>query len=236
MSATLFAPASPVSEASTPAPVEMSSRYLSLSTPAVLSLVVAIFSPLAFLDSGFGAIGIVAILLGFRGLREVRRRPLELTGTRYAKAGIILAAFSVAGGWSYLGYVYATEVPPDHVRISYNDLRDNPLDPDLVPSQRALELNGQKVFIKGYIYPQAEKRMRRFLLCRDNGTCCFGGMPKLSDVLLVELSGKEPLAYSPYQHKIAGTLRVQRISPGKAGGEDGAVSEVVYQLVEASVR
>ncbi len=52
----------------------------------------------------------------------------------------------------------------------------------------ALALEGKKIFIKGYIYPGREKDgIRQFLLVRDQGDCCFGGNPKITDRIQVTL-------------------------------------------------
>ena len=53
------------------------------------------------------------------------------------------------------------------------------------------ELDGKKVFIKGYMYPSSQMTgIREFVLCRDNGTCCFGGQPRLTDMIRVKLKDR----------------------------------------------
>ena len=89
-------------------------------------------------------------------------------------------------GW--LTYDYLTEVPDGYERISYADLQPDPAQAGQVVPPSALELEGKKIFIKGYIYPGREKDgIRQFLLVRDQGDCCFGGNPKITDRIQVTL-------------------------------------------------
>ena len=56
------------------------------------------------------------------------------------------------------------------------------LHPDVLP------LDGQKIFLKGYMYPSKQTEdIKAFVLCKDNGQCCFGGNPALTDMILVEM-------------------------------------------------
>ena len=49
---------------------------------------------------------------------------------------------------------------------------------EVVPNS-AVALNTEKVYIKGYVYAGSETAgIQKFVLCRDAGTCCFGGNPK----------------------------------------------------------
>lgn len=105
----------------------------------------------------------------------------------------------------------------------------------VVPTIQASDLNGKKVFLKGYIYPQGEnQKYVRFLLCRDNGDCCFGGTPPLGDVVMVLIEGDQPVRYTPYLRKVAGKFRVE---PSQVGAEgNGTVQVVVYHIEEAVVQ
>jgi hypothetical protein len=122
----------------------------------------------------------------------------------------------MVSSWAWMGYVYATEVPDGFTRISYDVLQPTP-QPDeesqeLIPAS-AEALEGQKVFIKGYMHPltilPASDRVRSFVLVRDNGDCCFGAaQPKLTDMILVELTGNLRMQYRTRQVKLAGTFHV----------------------------
>jgi hypothetical protein len=186
-------------------------EYRPTSPMAPLSVIaglVALVSACLVYDLGsatlvfFSAIG---LLTGYRALSEARR--YEMRGRGAAKAGLGLSAAALAAGFVIGGLQTAFEVPAGCVRIGYEMLQPGLGEP--IPAS-ARELDGKKVFIKGYMYPSSQMTgIREFVLCRDNGTCCFGGQPKLSDMIQVNL--KEPLAldYQTGLRHVAGTFRVE---------------------------
>src|SRR5262245_56652765 len=91
--------------------------YRALSSYAVLSLALGVLSCMTVLDWWLAVFPASAVLLGLFALLQIRWRPEELTGGPLAKIGIALALVFWAGGWSWLGYVYATEVPEGYERI-----------------------------------------------------------------------------------------------------------------------
>ena len=46
---------------------------------------------------------------------------------------------------------------------------------------------GERIRIRGYILPTARKRLRQFVLVRDNQECCFGPGAALYDCILVDM-------------------------------------------------
>ncbi len=185
---------------------EFQPRVMSLR--AVVSFILGLLSVLCFFSTTMAVLPLAGIVLGLLAWRQIRRSQ-ELLGLPFAVLGVILSAVFWVGGWSYLTWIYLTEVPEGYMRISYSQLQPDPLHPDQIPPQSALALDGKKVFIKGYVYPTY--RTEEFILCRDNGDCCFGGQPKLTDMIYVKL--KEPLRLeqpiSPRLRKLAGTFRVR---------------------------
>ena len=112
------------------------------------------------------------------------------------------------------------------MRISYERLQPDPGASDQLYPPSAEALDGQKVFIKGFMYPGAQTAdIKQFVLCRDNGSCCFGGNPRLTDRISVTLKGPLVLDYSVRMFSVAGTFRVE---PGQA--RDGMPGSVVYLL------
>ena len=96
-------------------------------------------------------------------------------------------------------------------------------------SARALE--GRDVLLKGYIYPGKQQQgLVQFLLVRDQGDCCFGGNPKITDRVLVQLADPAGTEFSPRLTKVAGRFRVQ-----PAGTAD-LTGGVLYHLDNARVR
>jgi hypothetical protein len=195
--------------------------YKTLSSAAVASLVLGILSLLAFLHPWFAAIPLLGLIFGFVAIRGIRANSDEFTGMPVAKAGLLLSLVFGVTGPSYQAYVYATEVPDGATRISYAQLQPQENVPGQLIPPEALELNGQQVFIKGYIYPgQQQHGITQFILCRDQGDCCFGGNPKVTDRIEVKLPPELAVSYSQRQFKLAGKFRVE---PTQTGDGLGAV-------------
>lgn len=197
--------------------------YRALSALAVTSLVLGVCSLAAFLDWSLALFPLVGIVFAVWAIIRIRRNPELLTGTGIARAGLALSILCWAGGWTWLTYDYLTEVPPGYERISYSELQSDADGPPVPAAAQALD--GKRVFIKGYVYPGAQTQgIRRFVLVRDNGTCCFGGaLPKLNDMIDVTLADPLRVAYSTGVFRVAGTFRVQQTeAPG--------LGQVLYQL------
>lgn len=204
-------------------------NYRVLSSSAVASCVLGVLSAACLLSYEYGvALAIVPILavgLAARALWVISRNPQEYTGERLALAGLTMGGFFLIVGLSLAGVVYATEVPDGYTRISYLELQPDPESPGQIMPQSAMELDGKRVFIKGYVYPGSQQQgIKQFVLCRDNGDCCFGGNPKLTDMILVNLVDPLRLTYSRRLQKLAGTFHVK-----PAQGTDG-LGGVLYQI------
>lgn len=201
-------------------------RYRAVNSLAVVSFVAGLLSALAFLDWLLAVIPILGIALGVLALRKIRAFPNEYTGEAFALAGALLSSVCLLGGWTRLAYIYQTEVPEGHLRISYDDLQPRPDEEDLVPAH-AQELDGKKVFIKGFVYQPTGGQttgLQKFVLVRDRGQCCFGGNPKISDMILVKLTGDLEAEFNMQPRKLAGTFHVQ-----PAQGLHG-LGNVLYEL------
>lgn len=196
-------------------------HYRAVSTLAVASLVLGVMAALVFLDWTLAAIGLIGIVVGILAIVKINRNPLELTGRKFAAIGIALCLLFVAGGWSWHAFVYMTEVPEWADRISYDDLTPAEGAPPSQPPESALALDGKKVFIKGYMYPGSRKNgIEQFVLCRDNGDCCFGGQPKLTDMIQVRLKAPMTTDYTTRIRSVAGVLHVE---PSLAADDRGVV-------------
>jgi hypothetical protein len=208
-------------------------EYRALCTPAIASLVLGVLSGLAFLDVWLGLIPFAAILLGLAALRKIRAHPDEYTGRALAVIGLVLAAVLWIGGGTWQYYVFANELPdPSTIRISYAELQPQEGDrPGEVPED-AKALDGKKVLIRGYVYPGTRQSgITQFLLVRDQGSCCFGGNPKITDRIEVSLTDSSGFTFSQGQFKVAGVFHVMPSSQAiDAGGK------VFYRLDEAMLR
>jgi hypothetical protein len=151
-------------------------------------------------------------------LRQIRGYPGEFTGLKLAIGGMTLSCLMLAGGVGLTFYNYATELREGYLRIGYDLLQPESDPPEGVPvdppaSARALD--GKKVFIKGYAYSPNSggyaTGIKEFMLVRDRGDCCFGGEPKITDMIYVRL--KKPgqsLTWSMRLQKLHGTLHIRR--------------------------
>jgi len=188
--------------------------YRAISKAAVVSLVFGVLSFSVLLSAALLVLPVVGIVFGFIALSSIRRYPQELTGRPATIVGTVLSSLLLIGGIVLHSYIYATEVPPGHVRISFQDLQ--PTDDSPLPvSLKALELNGKKVFVKGYVYPDGQQyNIKDFILVKDMGTCCFGGQPPLTHMIEVSLQGSNRVEYAMRKRKLAGTLKVNtRLKP-----------------------
>ena len=199
-------------------------QYRALSISAVSSLVLGVLSVLALLEWVLAVIPLLGIVTGVVALAKIRRCEGELTGARLAKIGITLSAVLLISGWTWMSIEYAVEVPEGFQRITFRELQPHRETPGELPPE-ALELDGQQVFVKGYVFPGAQREgLTEFVLVPDRGTCCFGGQPKLTDMIYVKLQGDQQVDFSFYQRKLAGTFRVL------AGRSADKVGSVIYHL------
>ena len=207
-----------------PAPAaERFEDYRALSSAAVASLLIGLLGGVAFLSPYLAIFPFLGMVAGIWALIQVRRRSDELTGRGLAWIGVGLSAFCLFGGLATAAIIYATEMRPDHIRVSYVELQPAP--GQQIPP-RAFELDGQKVFIKGYMFPPSKNSgITQFLLVRDKGDCCFGGNPKITDRIQVRLTDGLRVAYHKGLYKLHGKFQV--------GVSDKAVDaggEVFYHL------
>ena len=72
------------------------------------------------------------------------------------------------------------------------------------------ELFGQRIRIRGYIYPTPRKRgLKQFVLVRDNRECCFGPGAALFDCIMVEMQEGKTAEYEVRCVAVEGTFRLQ---------------------------
>ena len=213
-------------------------QYRRVSLAAMASVGLGLVGLFAFILPGmliFPAIGLLCAVMAFV---NIRRYEGELSGTGLAALGAVASLVVLVAATSYHAYIYATEVPENHQRISFYEL-EPPSDapPKQLISDEAIALDGKKVFIKGYIHPSVDDlgAVKRFVLVPDMGTCCFGGQPKLTDMVAVELAEGESTKYNMRLRKLAGTFHVNpRIEPVAGITEIGP--GVAFELSPAELK
>jgi hypothetical protein len=210
---------------------EIPEQYRALSTAAVTALVFGLLSLAAFLDYWLVVLPAVGVVWGLIALRQIRARPGELTGKGLAMCGMAMSSVLLIAGPGWVYYDDMSQVPPGYQWISYDELQPNPqVAGELVP-QSALDLNGKKIFIKGFVFAGSKSEgIQQFMLVRDAGTCCFGGNPKITDRIVVDLGTPGGMMYTKQIVRVAGVFHV---NPSQGPGGIGAV---YYHLDQAELR
>ncbi len=189
-----------------------------LILPAVLGLIQA-FAPM-LMFAFFG------VLIGFVGLRTIAKYPDEFSGYAVAMIGVVVNGLLLLGGIAEHSYIYATEVPDGYARVAFHDLQQPEPLPD-IPTQKAMQIDGTNVFLKGYIHPSSGAGvLRRFILVPDLGTCCFGGQPRSTDMIEVTLTGGQTVKAGLSKLKLAGKFTLNP-NAQKAADFD---NQIYYQM------
>ncbi len=200
-------------------PVIETEVYRSLSGTAIAAVCVAILSPLAFLAWSLVTVPAMGVILATVAIRDVARRSEAVTGRGLAIGALVGSSVIFLASLTYQTIVYVNELPEGFERIHYGLLQPLPGDPPTAIPETAVALHGQDVLLKGFIYPDSQhKGIKQFVLCRDQGDCCFGGDPKLTDRVLVRLSDPAGIAYTQRLVKIAGRFRVEPMGLAEMGG------------------
>ncbi len=198
--------------------------YKPISPLAPVSLLLGICA-LSGLLSVLGLIfGLFGFALGWVCLQQIKRADGGLGGLKLARSGVFLSAILFVSGLGLHIYWYQTELPEGYQRVNFSQdisrkgfvIEDNR--PRMHPDVQALD--GQKLFVKGYMYPIGQEQgLTDFILCRDNGQCCFGGQPKLTDMIKVKME-TGTATYSTGMVSVAGVFRLRDLS--RAGNMEPA--------------
>ena len=228
MSSTLEQPAATMS----PAGNEFS--YRPTPPTALVALITGLLSLIALLTPLALPLSLIGIALSLLALRTIRAGAGELSGGAISKIGLCLCLLSLIGGASWHSYAYATEVPEGYQRISFNQdiSKKGFVFKDGVNAYHAdvKALDGQKVFLKGYMYPDGRiEGIRNFIFCKDSGDCCFGGSPALTDMMeVIVADNAQPATFTTGMVAVAGTLKLRDL---RRAGDMNPTFEVVADHV-----
>ena len=157
------------------------------------------------------ALTVPGMVAASMALRATTRFPDEFSGRHLALAGLAMNGLLLVAGVSMHTYIYLTEVPEGYQRVSFFELQQKANLPD-GPTQLAFEIDGEQVFLKGYIHPSSGSGLlRHFILVPDLGTCCFGGQPRSSDMIEVTLTGGQAVRAGLLKRKLAGKFVVNQL-------------------------
>ncbi len=207
---------------------DQESGYRAVSKAALASVVFAILGSFSIWASVFIILPLLGLVFALIARSNLRRYPEELSGSAPATIGLVLNLLLLIGSVGYHSWVYATEVPEGYDRISFYDLKPKPRESSFPFSPKAKDLDGKKVFLKGWVRPSDKKTgLKKFILVGDFGSCCFGGSPKPTDVVAVEIVTDQTVDYSLMQRKIGGTFRLNT-RPVQVG--EAEIPALYYQL------
>ena len=209
-------------------------RYRAISKAAVTCVVFAFLGLLAFAGSVFIVIPIFGLFFGLLALVNLKRFPNELIGRKAARIGTLINLICLLGGIGYHTYIYATEVPEGYERVTFWDLQPNKAKPNTF-SKRSKELDGQKVFLKGYVRPGAkQKNLKKFILVGDFSSCCFGGDPKITDIVSITIDSNQTVDYSLRMRRVTGTFKLNPQQKKLKGEKD--IPSVFYEVIADNVK
>ncbi len=208
--------------------------YRAVSRAAVVSVLMIPLAMLGLIQAfapllAFALVGLVCATLA---LRSIARWPDEYSGRPLALAGAAISGLLLFGGMGKHAYVYATEVPEGYQRVTFYDFQQLEPAPD-VPTARAMEMDGQDIFLKGYIHPSSGSGLlRRFILVPDLGTCCFGGQPRSTDMIEVTLTKGQTVRAGLSKLKLAGKFTINPYAQKTADFDN----QIFYQMRVDQVR
>jgi hypothetical protein len=186
---------------------------------APISLGAGLFSLVGLAAPAGLAVCVFGMVLGILCLRQIRRANGEYGGWVVGLLGLILSTGFLLGGSALHAYSYATEVHEGFSRLNFGWLaKQEPviIDGDLQVAADAQAFDGKKVYIKGYMYPTGQLTgLTRFVLCKDTGQCCFGGQPKMTDMVMVEFKDGVTADHREQQLVgVGGTFRAKKVIVG----------------------
>lgn len=201
--------------------------YRIRSKAATLSVLFGVMAMAGYLFTIFMLLAPLAMILGWYGLQVIRRYPQEYMGKGFAVAGLALGALSGIGGSLFHTAIYLTEVREGYERITYYSDLKNKTD---LPTDRALTLDGQKIFLKGYVRAGLRRKgMTECLFVGDFGDCCFGGSPNLTEVVYIKLPEGTTTQFDYRLRRVHGTFRVNsKLQRGDRLADD--VQGYIYQI------
>ena len=208
-------------------------EYRSISKTAIASCVFAVLGLASPLNQAFVLLPLLGACFGIVAILTIRKYPEEMIGEWPAKIGLIASSvlFVLSIGWH--SYVYATEVPDGYQRIAFWDLKDNTRTA-LPFSEKAMELDGKRVFLKGYVRPGAKrKNLQDFIMVGDFGDCCFGGNPDVTEIVEINIQTDDRVDHTLSLRKIGGVFRLNKAS--KPVDEED-IPRVFYQIEAGYVR
>jgi len=211
-------------------------QYRPLSSLAVSSLVLGILSLIGIFLWIVLPVSVLALALGVLALASIRKWQGEYTGNGVAFAGILFSLVSMSAGAYVQVNAYRHEVPQGFDRISF--IRDISAK-QFVTGRKGTQVNpevealvGKKIFFKGFVYPTDQQtELTSFLILKDSDQCCFGGQPKLTDMIGCVMTNGKTCNYLAGRVSVAGTFK---LNPKFSGQEREPIYMLDCEIMERS--
>jgi hypothetical protein len=196
--------------------------YRPVPAMAPISLFLAFCSLAGFLAIPCLAIAIVGMATGAIALWQIRRSGGEFGGRLVARLGTGLSSLLLIGASGFHAYAYVLELPDGYQRLNFGDLAKYPppvahADGKSAVAPELAAWDGKPIYIKGYMFPTKQtQNLSEFVLVKDTGQCCFGGQPKLTDMVLVRFDND--MTVNHREQQLVGVGGVFRIAPSTSAG------------------
>ncbi|MFN0199817.1 MAG: DUF3299 domain-containing protein [Planctomycetaceae bacterium] len=202
-------------------PVEFNEfEYRPMTPLAPITMVAGVCGSIALLGLVGIAIAIAGIMTGLLALWQIRKSNGVLGGHKLTMIGMTLSFVFLFSGMVKQVHSFATEVPEGFIKLNFtHDISKKPFvykDEGFAIAPEVQQYDDKPIFVKGYMYPTKQKEgITKFILVRDSGTCCFGGQPPVTDMILVEMEKGKAVKYRVGLIAVAGTFQTK--SPAEGG-------------------
>lgn len=218
------------------APAGETFDYRPVPVLAVVALVLGLLSVMAFFGITGMIVAAVGVIISGISLLKILRARGELGGRRLATIGLACSVLFLGTGVAYQRHLYVNEVPAGFERVSFTqDIAKKAFvvfNGQQQVSPDVQKLVGKQIFVKGFMYPTGEvEALQAFLMCRDSGTCCFGGEPPIQDRIGVVMLDGKSVDYFPGRVAVAGEFA---LNPEFKGGKLDPVFLLKCRIVNKS--
>jgi hypothetical protein len=174
-----------------------------------ISAAMVFLSITAFMWDVFIAVPIIGTVLAVLAWRKIARSNGDYSGGTVAAALAFLLPTIAVGAAAFHVVSFLTELPPGYQRVSFaTDISQKGFvvedgQPAVHPDVQ--KIAGNEVFLKGFMYPTKQMEdITSFVLCKDSGDCCFGGQPKQTDMIYIEMEPGRRVHYRAGLVAVAG--------------------------------
>lgn len=194
-----------------------------------VSLAFCFLSLLAMVSDLLLVVPLLGVVLSFLAYYQISRSRGNLSGGGISIFSIVVMMLMFIGFGAMHLHSYATEVPDGFERVNFTkDISQKGFETvggQLGVHPDVAKLADKPIYLKGYMYPFRETHgLKSFVLCKDSGECCFGGQPKPTDMILVNMIGSAKADY--YDKRLVGVAGILRVDPK----HDESGLQPIYQM------